>query len=66
MTEKKYVIKNSKNLFWNNCSGYGCLATATLFTESDRLHLSLPMNGTWEQYKPQLKLNNYNLPETKE
>jgi hypothetical protein len=49
-TTTEWVIKHeTDDLYWSNDLGYVDRASATVFTNDERLMFHLPMEGTWTE-----------------
>lgn len=47
-TKRRYQIINRKTgLHWNNETGWGDKASATVFTEEQKGRVNLPIEGVW-------------------
>jgi hypothetical protein len=49
-TTTEWVVKHeTDDLYWNNDLGYVDRASATVFTNDERLMYHLPLEGTWTE-----------------
>ena len=57
MTTRTYVIQgprddlNGTPLFWSNIDGWVDIDAATVYTDTERMTLRLPVDGTWTLYE---------------